>query len=106
MSDFAAIGRQHVIDQIEGLEEAQPGWLPMFYMTGSYEGDIQAAEALRHKFDIPRPSEVSVRISQEKIKHTERMAIAQAERDHHERMMREDWLYWLGIKLGLIRRDE
>ena len=101
--DFAAVGRQHVIEQIEALESSEPGLLPMFYMTCTYEGDIRAAELLRERFEMPRPAEVSARISAAKTAHVERVAIAAAEREVHERMMREDWIYWLGVKLGLRR---
>lgn len=106
MSKFEDIGRDYVIDQINGLELAKPGWLPMFYMTGSYEGDLQAAQQLRDKFEMPRPADVIARISSDKTEHTRRVAIAQAERDYHERMMREDWFYWIKHKLGFAKRDD
>ena len=105
MSKFEAVGRQHIIDQIEALESAEPGWLPMFYFAGSYEADLAAAQCLRKAYDMPRPDEVSRRISTDKTRFVERQAIAQAERDHHERRMREDWLYWIGIKIGLLKRE-
>jgi len=105
VSKFEAVGRQHIIDQIEALESAQPGWLPMFCMTCTYEGDLAAAEQLRKAYDMPRPDAVSRRIFADKTRFVERQAIAQAERDHHERRMREDWFYWIGIKTGLIKRE-
>lgn len=104
MSEFEEIGRQHIINQIEALEDAQPGWLPMFYMTCTYDGDLRAAELLREKYDMPRPSKVSARISRDKTKYSERAAIAQAENDHHEQMMRTDWVYWIADKLGFHRK--
>lgn len=105
MPDFEAVGRQHIIDQIDALESAQPGLLPMFYMTGAYEYDLAAAEQLRKAYEMPRPDEVTRRISADKTRFAERQAIAQAERDHHERQMREDWFYWLGFKLGIIKKE-
>lgn len=104
MNAFEEVGRQHIKDQIEALESAQPGWLPMFYMTCTYDGDLKAAALLREKYNMPRPAEVASRISVDKTAYVERVAIASAERDHHERMMREDWIYWFGVKLGIVKR--
>lgn len=105
MDSFEDVGRHYVISQIEELEAAKPGWLPMFYFTCTYDGDIEAARLLREKYDIPRPAEVSQRISADKTKFTELLAIAQAERDHHNFRMKNDWLYWFGVKIGIIKME-
>lgn len=102
--DFSAVGRGYVAEQISGLEEAQPGWMPFFYLTGSFEGDIEAARNLRERFDMPRPKDVEAAISLAKTRYVERVAIAAAERDLHEARMRDDWLYWIGVRLGIVKR--
>ena len=101
---FEDIGKRYVTDQIEALESVNPGWAPMFYMTTTFEGDLAAAERLRDRFDMPRPAEVKRRISIAKTEYAERVAVAQAERDHHEYLMKTDWLYWAAWKLGFRRQ--
>ncbi len=54
MSDFEKAGRQHIMNQIELLEGAKPGWDPTFYHTLSYEGDLEAARRLREKYNLPK----------------------------------------------------
>lgn len=46
-----AVGRQYLRNAIEALEESKPGWLPMFYFTGSCEGDLAEAKRLRALLD-------------------------------------------------------
>jgi hypothetical protein len=105
MGKFEQVGKQHIIEQISTLEAARPGWLPMFYFTLTFEGDIRAATALREAYDMPRPSEVDAQISMAKTKHVERLAIAQAESDHHDHMMQTDWIYWACRKLGFNSKE-
>lgn len=51
MSDFESIGRNHLTNTIEALEESQPGWCPTFYFTGSYESDQAEAKRLREMLE-------------------------------------------------------
>jgi hypothetical protein len=45
-------------DDIQALEGLTFGYCPTFYLTGSYEGDIAAADKLRMDFDLPRPKDI------------------------------------------------
>lgn len=44
-------------------------------------------------------------ISRAKTIAVERLAIARAERDHHEYMMRTDWIYWICKKIGIKPKE-
>jgi hypothetical protein len=55
---FEEVGRSYIFNLIESLEESTPGLDPTFYLTGSYEQDINQATQLREAYGMPRPQEV------------------------------------------------
>lgn len=55
--EFAAVGRARIIELIRELEKAEPGWVQLLYITGTYEGDIAEAARLRRKFAMPKDSQ-------------------------------------------------
>lgn len=52
MNSFEKVGKKHIKNLIDALESSQPGWVPMFYHTGSYETDLEEASRLRKEFGL------------------------------------------------------
>ena len=105
MDDFSAVGKKYVENCIIEMEGSMPGWVPMFYITGSYKGDIDQASSLRAKFNIPRPQEVQDRINKALADYELRAKQASDSKALHESRMRTEWLYWLKNKFRRSRYD-
>ena len=100
MNDFEEVGRSQIIKMINSLEEAAPGWIPMFYHTASYKGDIAEANRLREEFDLPRSEERQNEIDQCLVEYEEAKQEWEVRRDLHEERKQTEWLYWLACALG------
>lgn len=42
-----------ILTAIGELEKSRPGWIPMFYFTGSCDGDHAEAARLRAEYGLP-----------------------------------------------------
>lgn len=95
MSDFEAVGREHVQTTIDSLESAPPGLLPMFYHTLTFAGDLRAADELREKYGLPRPAERQAEIDARIAAHGAMKQARAVEQQEHDRRMNTDWWYRL-----------
>ena len=95
MDDFSDVGKKYVEGCIGEMENSLPGWVPMFYITGSYKGDIDQASALRSKFNMPRPQDTQDLIDKG-LSDYELMVKQDADaRAAHKHRMKTEWVYWL-----------
>lgn len=106
MPDFEEIGKAQIIAMIDSLEESAPGWVPMFYHTCTYEGDIAEADRLRKEFDLPRPDDRQREMDQILASYEEDVREYKAKIEVHERRKQSEWLYWITCKLGFRKSSQ
>lgn len=87
-------GKDVLRHEIEACEVSRLGWVPMFYFTGSCEGDWAWAERAREVLGEPRPAAVSECIAKDRADYAERCAAIQAERARHDELLKKSWRYW------------
>jgi len=99
--DYSKVGNEYVLEVIQSMEDSIPGLIPMFYVTGSYERDMEESLNMRKQFNIPRPKIIQDNIDSIKNEydawgrwHDRRLKI-------HKNALKNNWSYWIGNKIGL-----
>lgn len=97
------IGESHLRARLKLLENSEPGWVPMFYGTGSYLGDLQEALAVRELLGEPRPQEVTDRHTRLQEAYEEHMRLLNEELQRQSEIDHNRW--YKRLYRAVFRKD-